>query len=210
MKCKLEKSISDFNKNKSKKDGLSNWCKSCKYISKKNVKDKDIEFYSKRNKEYKLKNKNILKEQNKEYTLKNKDKIKEYQKEYRKIHKSVYKYREPTEESRNRKNEWVKNDRKNRPWYYSHRDLLNRIVKQIKYNKMSSTIVELGYNSLELKEHIEKLFIEGMTWDNRQEWYIDHIIPISSFDSDTPANIVNALSNLQPLWKKDNLVKYNK
>jgi hypothetical protein len=39
-----------------------------------------------------------------------------------------------------------------------------------------------------------------MTWDNYGEWHIDHIKPVSSFDKDTPQSIVNALSNLQPLW----------
>jgi len=40
-----------------------------------------------------------------------------------------------------------------------------------------------------------------MSWENHGEWHIDHIKPVSSFDKDTPMNIVNALSNLQPLWK---------
>lgn len=32
-RCKEVKSLSDFTKNKSSKDGLSNWCKSCKKLS---------------------------------------------------------------------------------------------------------------------------------------------------------------------------------
>lgn len=40
-----------------------------------------------------------------------------------------------------------------------------------------------------------------MSWDNYGEWHIDHIKPLTKFDKDTPIHIVNALSNLQPLWK---------
>lgn len=71
----------------------------------------------------------------------------------------------------------------------------------------------VGYNVLELKKHLEGLFIEGMTWENYGEWHIDHIIPISSF------NIINvncdnfkicwSLNNLQPLWAIDNIKKSN-
>lgn len=34
----------------------------------------------------------------------------------------------------------------------------------------------------EFKNHIENLFLEGMSWDNHGEWHIDHIIPVSRFD----------------------------
>lgn len=51
-----------------------------------------------------------------------------------------------------------------------------------------------------LKSSYEQLFTEGMSWENYGEWHIDHIKPVASFNKDTPMNIVNALSNLQPLW----------
>ena len=91
----------------------------------------------------------------------------------------------------------------------AQRDLLNRLVKQIRYKKKNSTIVELGYSSIELKEHLEKLFTEGMSWNNYGEWHIDHKFPLSKFAENTSANIINALSNLRPLWKEENLRKYN-
>lgn len=58
----------------------------------------------------------------------------------------------------------------------------------------------LGYSALDLKNHIISLFTDGMTWDNYGEWHVDHKAPISKFSEDTPMNIVNSLSNLQPLW----------
>lgn len=58
----------------------------------------------------------------------------------------------------------------------------------------------IGYSAIELKEHIESQFTDGMTWDNYGEWHIDHIIGVINWDKNTHTSIVNALSNLRPLW----------
>ena len=39
---------------------------------------------------------------------------------------------------------------------------------------------------------------------------IDHKTPVSKFPQNTPQNVVNALSNLQPLWASENLSKGNR
>jgi hypothetical protein len=39
---------------------------------------------------------------------------------------------------------------------------------------------------------------------------VDHIIPVSKFDKNTPLFIINSLDNLQPLWALENLSKSNK
>jgi hypothetical protein len=49
-----------------------------------------------------------------------------------------------------------------------------------------------------------------MTWENHGDWHVDHIIPISIFKKGTPANIVNKLENLRPIWSNENLSKSNK
>lgn len=71
--------------------------------------------------------------------------------------------------------------------------------------------VDMGYSSSQLVKHIESLWVEGMSWSNhtRDGWHIDHIKPISLFIKEgiTDPKIVNALSNLQPLWAKDNMSK---
>ena len=38
----------------------------------------------------------------------------------------------------------------------------------------------LGCTWEELVVHLESKFDNGMTWSNRGEWHIDHIIPMSS------------------------------
>jgi hypothetical protein len=85
---------------------------------------------------------------------------------------------------------------------------LNRynIKKNFKYNEL------LGCSIIDLKEHLEKQFTEGMTFSNYGEWELDHIIPVSKFDLTNDFQLKKCFEykNLQPLWKKDNRKKSNK
>lgn len=67
----------------------------------------------------------------------------------------------------------------------------------------------LGYSKEQLAKHIEKQFLKGMNWENRSEWHIDHIIPLSVMlkNGETDPKVINALTNLKPIWKKENLSK---
>lgn len=62
----------------------------------------------------------------------------------------------------------------------------------------------LGYTPAELRTHLQSLFEPGMTWSNYGRrpdcWCIDHRKPVCTFDTDTPVAVVNALSNLRPIW----------
>ena len=64
----------------------------------------------------------------------------------------------------------------------------------------------LGYSAEELKVHLEKLWLPGMSWNNYGEWHIDHIREVRTFDKDTDVAIVNSLSNLRPLWATSRVV----
>lgn len=70
----------------------------------------------------------------------------------------------------------------------------------------------LGYTWLEFKLHLESKFQPGMSWDNHGEWHIDHIVPVAWFIRNKcfDPKVVNALSNLRPLWAKENLMKRDK
>jgi len=75
----------------------------------------------------------------------------------------------------------------------------------------------LNYTEGELRAHFESLFEEGMTWNNaagKDGWQIDHIRPKSSFNYTTTDcedfKQCWELSNLQPLWAKDNMAKASK
>ena len=87
---------------------------------------------------------------------------------------------------------------------------MKRVLYYFDNKKKDRTIVELGYSANDLKTHIESLFIEGMSWENWGEWHIDHIKPVSKFEKNDLPSVVNSLSNLQPLWAKDNLSKSSK
>ena len=67
----------------------------------------------------------------------------------------------------------------------------------------------LGYTEKELVKNIENKFTDSMSLENHGKWHIDHIKPISAFvrEGITNPKIINALSNLQSLWAKDNLRK---
>ena len=91
---------------------------------------------------------------------------------------------------------------------------LRRICEATGKERINRAEVELGYTQEELIYHIESQFLDGMSWDNRSEWHIDHIKPVSLLIKEgvTDPAIINALSNLQPLWAKDNQskgAKYN-
>jgi|SRR3990167_7977601 len=70
----------------------------------------------------------------------------------------------------------------------------------------------LGCSYKEARLHIEKLFKDGMSWDNYGKWHVDHIKPLNSFDLIKPEEQKVAFNymNLQPLWAKDNLIKGSK
>jgi hypothetical protein len=76
-------------------------------------------------------------------------------------------------------------------------------------NKAGRTEELVGLPFEELKKYIESLFVDGMTWENRKLWDIDHIKPVSSFDLTNPEEQKKCFhyTNLQPLWKEDNLKK---
>ena len=67
----------------------------------------------------------------------------------------------------------------------------------------------LGATFDEVKTWIESKWTDGMNWDNYGEWHMDHKIPCSSFDLSDPEQqkICFHYSNLQPLWRFDNLSK---
>lgn len=69
----------------------------------------------------------------------------------------------------------------------------------------------LGADIKTVREHLERQFKEGMSWDNHGKfgWHIDHIIPCASFDLTDPAQQRKCFhySNLQPLWWSENLAK---
>jgi len=69
----------------------------------------------------------------------------------------------------------------------------------------------VDYTVEELRIHLERQFVRGMSWENMGEWEIDHIVPLASFGfsgQDDPAFArAWALTNLRPLWREANRSK---
>ena len=75
--------------------------------------------------------------------------------------------------------------------------------------KTTSTMKLCGCSLEKLKQHLESQFTEGMTWDNKGDWHVDHIKPCASFDLTDPEEQKKCFhyTNLQPLWALDNMRK---
>lgn len=86
-------------------------------------------------------------------------------------------------------------------------DTMRKMVRRVL--KTNGSGKSMGYTGAELRCHIEALWTSGMSWENYGEWHIDHIKSIKSFRDEgiTDPKIVNALSNLQPLWAAENISK---
>lgn len=160
-----------------------------KYESKpetKNIKRKNYDSWYKQNKEYR-------KKYLKEYREKNIDRIREVKRVYEKTRKA------------------------NDPIYKlinNFRTAIYQVLKENNVQKNGHYFEILKYSPYELINHLEKQFVDGMTWDNYGLWHVDHIKPISSFSineiGDEEFMKCWCLDNLQPLWGIDNIKKSNK
>jgi hypothetical protein len=81
-------------------------------------------------------------------------------------------------------------------------------AKGIKKN--TKTIDMLGCDIVEFKAHIEKQFLFGMSWENKDQWHVDHIVPCASAKNEEELKALFHYTNLRPIWAKDNLSKSNK
>lgn len=76
--------------------------------------------------------------------------------------------------------------------------------------KSKTTLELIGCSWETLKVHIEKQFVNGMTWDNRSLWDVDHIIPLASAKNEEELIKLCHYKNLRPLYRIDNLRKGSK
>ena len=157
--------------------------------------------------EYYLKNKKRVNKRNKTWFQNNKDKVR----------KAVKRYRlKNLEYQRKWYAAYARRQRKINPQFNMRERLskgitmaLNRYVKE---GKRFDTLTYTGCSIAFLVKHIERQFKDGMNWENRDKWHIDHIRPCASFDlTDTQQQLeCFHYTNLQPLWAFDNMSKGKK
>jgi hypothetical protein len=223
-KCGKIKSIEDFCKDLSTKDGLSYWCKSClkqynkkqrenakKYTDEHGIpkrkrctkcgKTKDASEFDK-----KSGSRDGLNSPCKECASKDARKF------YKKHRKQILKYHQ------NRKKEaaqYIVDRYHSNPMIRLSMCMSTAIRKSLKRKGGSKHGYHwediLGYTLQQLRERLESLFKEGMTWENYGEWHVDHIRPVSGFHfisiDDPEFQQCWALENLQPLWAEENMRK---
>lgn len=195
-KCGVEKEISEFGKLSASHDGKRNQCKKCVNFYLKNNRSEDAnQRKTLYNKLYRVKNRELINNKTKIYYEKNPDKkVKSSLEYFRQYHKNRYKIDILFKLSK------------------ILRSRLNKIIKLNNINKKNSTFEIVGCNPKELKEHIEKQFKTGMSWENYgyYGWHIDHIIPLSSAKTEEDVYQLSHYTNLQPLWGEENFKKGTK
>lgn len=84
-------------------------------------------------------------------------------------------------------------------------------IRKTRSHKITGTTKLIGCTIPELRKHLERQFLPGMSWDNwaRDGWHIDHIIPCACFDLSFPNQQMECFNykNLRPVWAADNLRK---
>lgn len=165
---------------------------------------KSLEKYGCTKEERKIRSKELERLRNKEYYIINKDKLSAYSKEYfKKNRKTVNeKLRQKLKEDNT-----FRLATRLRTLIYAH-------LKRKGISKLAPAFKLTGCTHSELRNHLESLFLPGMSWSNhsREGWHIDHIKPCSKFDLTIKEEQYKCFhySNLQPLWAIDNIKKGNR
>ena len=182
-KCGETKAVSEFGKNKASKDGLRPDCKACRREQQRARHQANREKVLERKRAHYQANKEKICEWQRAHYQANKEKVNERYLAYQKK-----RYAED-------------------PAYAMVSRLRRRLNNALKGQaKPASTMELVGCSSEKLCAWLEMHFAEGMTWDNRDKWHIDHIKPIASFEDPADPDCWH-WSNLQPLWAEDNLRK---
>jgi len=213
--CQILKPLIEFHKMKISKDGYRCQCKNCRIKINKTYRIKNKKILVDKAKKYFIENKHILSKINKTRKEKINNNKQEHNKQVRTYMKK-YRIKNCDIMREKQKNYRYENKEKIKEWnkqYYNKikhirawRSILSNTLSRFGKHKEGRTIDLLGYSALDLKEHITSLFTDGMSWDNYGDWHIDHIKPVSKFNKDTSMNVVNALSNLQPMWATTRMI----
>jgi hypothetical protein len=207
-KCELEKNLDEMIKSKKSKGGYANLCKDCNRLKSKKYREDNKDYHDKYIKEYY--NRTEVKEKSRLHNIKYREDNKE------KLKKLKNKWREKNKEKlKKQKKEYRRMKKETDPMYRLHQIISSIIRKSFNYNgykKKSRTYEIIGISFEEFKSYLESKFEDWMTWENRglyngtlnYGWDIDHIIPLSTSESEEDVIRLNHYTNLQPLCSKVN------
>ena len=85
---------------------------------------------------------------------------------------------------------------------------INKIFKEKNIIKKCTYIDYLGIKPMDFKEYLLKMFDDKMNYNNYGLWEVDHKFPFSkiNFNDDYDIKKNFHYTNLQPLWKEDNIL----
>ena len=164
-------------------------------------------------KAYREANKEKILERARAYREANKEKIAERGKAYYQANKSKIAERVLSYQKQRRKKDPIFKLRRN----YSRSCATAFESIGQKKNNQSLKLLDLN-DWQELAEHLSKQFYnhtetgEAMTFDNHglYGWHIDHIIPLSTAETEEDIIKLCHYTNLQPMWAEENLAKSDK
>lgn len=93
------------------------------------------------------------------------------------------------------------------------RNRIKHFLRSKNFNpKLNLTYNIIGCSPEEFKQFIESKFVDGMSWENysHKGWHIDHVIPLSSANTEEEVFKLCHYTNLQPLWSNENYKKGDK
>jgi hypothetical protein len=141
----------------------------------------------------------------------NPEKVKEQKAKWYARYKEINKEKYPRTDAMRFAKQLRKKQRKAQdPIYAMSERLRNRLHIAFKnggFKKQSRTEKMLGCSFKQFAKHIESQFTAGMSWDNRSEWHLDHIIPLSCATTIEGLEKLSHYTNIRPLWAADNLAK---
>lgn len=188
-KCGETKVLADFNRHGISKDGRRPDCRECQRARLRRYIKDNREAHNARSRSYYERNKDHVLAKNRAWDTKNQEKRREI---------ALRHTRKKLATPKGRLSQRM-------------RDSLRKALKCRGGKRKRPTFEMLGYTADDLVRHIEKHFLPGMSWDNIGEWHIDHVVPLSVFNFNSPDDIdfkrAWALSNLRPLWAIDNIMK---
>jgi len=214
--CKVEKTLDQYNKNQTRKDGIQRECKEC------NHKHSNKHYHNKKsprlNENLKL-NYKICSTCNQELPFEQFNKAKlgrfglsgECKLCLNKRNKQWL-----DNGGRDWSNQYRKNKKATDPQFKLKHILRLRLLDALKRNnttKRHSALILLSCSIEQCKQHIENQFKPEMNWNNHGSyWEIDHIKPCDSFDLTDTEQQKQCFhyTNLQPLTISENRSKKNK
>lgn len=194
-----------FNKNKrrTKQSSRENYLKNQKKLAEKRSIPEMRESKRIYAREYRLKNKSIVKASKAKWASKPEIKARkrELSAKYRKTPEYRAKILKYHKERTARDPQFLLSKRS--------RTRLRSALRMVNIQKSKRTKDYIGCSYAFLKKHIESQFRDGMTWDKPNSFHIDHIRPVSSFNLLDPEQLKQAFhwTNLQPLTPEENMKK---